>query len=269
MKKYFMIGILIVILCIFFTACQSNETITSDTNAYTTTVEFDTTFSSATITSDITEESKLAYNFPKDDIAGRFYCEDNIDMSGIEVKICVWHQSYDEFMQKVLFSVKTDENGVFHFTPPDGEWFGEVNYSTIASGYGVLYENRYFDDTLTLQKPFELVQVANAEISFDVEEGLLGHRVDVYLKDENGTVMFGGYELIESYSDDIVQKILADERVIYSVTVVYGDKQVQRQFEVPTTSRGRYSTRTEKIDRMLKIGIIDQAQYDELITSNR
>ena len=209
------------------------------------------------------------YNIPEGDIAGRFYCEDNIDMSEIEVKICVWHQSYDQFMQKVLFSVKTDENGVFHFTPPDGEWFGEVNCSTIVSGYGVLYENKYFDNTVTLEKPLELVQAIYAEISFNEKEGLLDHKVNVCLKDKNGAVVFGPYDFSESYEEGAAQKILANEDITYSATVTYGNRQSISFFDVPVLSNGRYSTREKKINRMLELGIIDQAQYDELITSNR
>lgn len=146
--------------------------------------------------------SSSALNLPT--FTGTIISENNIDLSGIEVKIYSSEPVYDEegdllyYAEMYEMSVLTNSDGEFEFIKPSVYCSYTVNIKTLPVGYGISKHTQFvvpsrIADTITV------APVATAETTLD------GDNIIATFFDANGNTLYTDYEVVpdESISSDI------------------------------------------------------------------
>lgn len=128
---------------------------------------------------------------------GKIVSDDDVDLSGIEVKIYSAVPVNDEegnlsyYAETYEYSIYTNSNGEFVFNKPTEYCSYTVDISTLPSGYGISKHTRFIvptkiDETLTIAP----VAAANTALE--------GDSLTVTFADAAGNVLYTDYEIVPS-----------------------------------------------------------------------
>lgn len=156
-------------------------------------------------------------------IAGRVVCEDNIDLSEIEIYIDRYESDGDSAVGTEAETVKTDKDGYFSFKDPGGSYFGcGIKKSSLPYGYGskkliITAKSDFYKENGML---FELAAVADAKVNYS------GGGLSYSIYDANGDIIYCDIERIDTpnsdYENITYEELKKLENITYKGQVIVG-----------------------------------------------
>ena len=134
--------------------------------------------------------------------SGKIVCEDNIDLSDVEIKIYYSERTYDEegnflyYVETYERSVYADADGDFEFVKPSLYCSYTINVETLPANYGVSKHTQFIIPTRT-NDSVALSAIATAEADYN------GGSFYAVFRAVDGTEIYTDYDIVEDSESSV------------------------------------------------------------------